>query len=169
MPELLPINAILFQNLLRDFQVIAPPRVPVWWMSDIVQPVTLVNSQVTLTATLAQRVELFATNGVQVGSFAAGTILASTGALDVGDYKFRIYSSMFDNSVFNRILIQHRNAADTANIWEHEIPSAVSVSHHDTMEWTITMAQDERVRMVVGDISGAASRYNGIIWRALIT
>lgn len=169
MPELLPVQSILFQNLLRDFQVVAPPRVPVWWLSDIIQPVSIVNSQVTLTATVDERAMLFASNGVQIAPPIA-TVLAGTGQLPAGLYLFRVYVNWSDNAVSNHVLIQHRDAADAANIWEHSLEAnSGDPAAQFTMEWTETLVANERIRLLVALAGTATMRYNGIIWRSLIS
>lgn len=169
MPELLPVQSILFQNLLRDFQIIAPPRVPVWWMSDVIQPVAIVNSQITLEAKLSEDAMLFATAGVNLVP-AAADILADTGALDVGTYLFRVYANWHDTSVSNVLPIQHRDAANAANNWAQELYGAsTSEPENLMMEWTEAIAQDERIRVLVDIAGGGGSRYNAIIWRRLLT
>ena len=164
MPELLPVQSILFQNLLRDFQIIAPPRVPVWWMSDIIQPVALVNSQVTLDAQLDESAMQFASVGPQTAP-AAGTVLADTGQLDSGRYLFRTFASWLDTLAINHLDIEHRNAANAANIWQYEVSSNLADAQQFTNEWVEDIAQDERVRITNLLNSGAAMRYNAIIWR----
>lgn len=167
MPELLPVQSILFQNLLRDFQIIAPPRVPVWWMSDIIQPVALVNSQVTLEATLSEAAMQFATNGTLVAPI-AGAIMAGTGQLPAGRYLFRIYVNWADNNS-QSCLIQHRDAADAANIWEHELHIHPTMATRFTEEWVEDLSANERIRLVVRSVAAVATRYAGIIWRRFLS
>lgn len=166
MPEVFGINSFLFQNLLRDFQVIAPPRSPVWYLSDTVIPVSLVNSQIVLDANISETAMQFATVGTLLVP-AAGAILADTGALPVGRYLFRIYANFHDGGQ-DSILIQHRNAADAANNWEFELMVDATATRRFTQEWTETLIQDERLRMTVRIAAGAGSRYAGIIWRRFL-
>ncbi len=169
MPELLRVQSTLFQNLLRDFQIIAAPRVPVWWMSDIIQPVALVNSQVILDAVIDETAMQFATNGLSIAP-AAGTILAGTGQLGAGRYLFRIFLAWSDTVVSNGIVVEHRNAADTANIWSFKFFNLTTTKPpYDTMEWVEDVAADERIRLAVSNNAGAGREYNGIIWRRLLS
>lgn len=166
MPELLQINAILWQNLLRDFQIVAPPRVPVWWLSDTVLPVAIVNSQVNFEATLSETAMEFATEGVKVAP-AANVLLADTGALPVGRYLFRVYYNYNDVSA-NGLTVQHRNAANAADIWAFESQTSPTSNSQFTQEWVELLAQDERIRIQVRVAAGGADRYNGIIWRRFL-
>ena len=167
MPDIFAINSFLFQNLLRDFQVIAPPRAPVWYLSDTVIPVSLVNSQITLEANISETAMQFATEGVQVGP-AAGALLADTGQLPAGRYLFRIFISWTDAGVNNAAIVQHRNAADAANNWEFENQGKGSDAINTTQEWTETLLVNERIRIQVRIVATAATRYAGIIWRRFL-
>jgi len=169
MPELLPVQSILFQNLLRDFQIIAPPRVPVWWMSDIIQPVALVNSQVTLEAQIDETAMQFATAGLQIAPV-AGTILADTGQLPAGRYLFRTYSAWSDTLVDNAARIEHRNSANSVSIWDFKFFNlTTALPPQSTMEWAEDLAANERIRITVSNNAGAGREYNGIIWRRLLS
>lgn len=168
MPEIYAINQFLFQNLLRDFQVIAPPRSPVWYLSDTVIPVSLVNSQITIDANLSETAMQFATQGTVVGP-GASAILADTGQLPEGTYLFRVHMAYLDQGGANEVMIEHRNAANAANIWNWDSHVPVNVGLNKTIEWTETLAQDERIRGINRLASGAAGRWNVIIWRRLLT
>lgn len=168
MPELLPVNAILFQNLLRDFQIVAAPRVPVWWMSDVIQPVALVNSQVTLDAVISETAMQFATEGTLVTP-GAGTILADTGQLAAGTYLFRVQMSFLDAGGANEIVVQHRNAANTGDIWDWEAHALQNTQLNHTVEWVESVVQNERVRAVNRLLAGGNNRWNVIIWRRFLS
>jgi len=170
MPELLPIQAILFQNLLRDFQIIAPPRVPVWWMSDVVQPVALVNSQVTLDAVISETAMQFATQGTVISPL-IGAILADTGQLPAGTYLFRAIMSFINTSAINGIILEHRDPADAANVWEWEGNTGNNSEGFlpITIEWVETVVLNERIRATNRVAGSGQSRFNVIIWRRLLT
>jgi len=168
MPELYPIQSILWQGLLRDLQIQGVPRVPTWWLSDIVQPVAIVNSQIVFQARLDESEMGFATAGTQVVP-AANTILADTGALDAGRYLFRTYAGFRDQNADNEVRIEKRNFDNTANVWDYEQHGSNVDSSHFSMEWVENLAANERVRILVVSLAGAASRYNGIIWRRLLS
>ena len=168
MPQVFGINSFLFQDLLRDFQVIAPPRSPVWYLSDTVIPVSLVNSQVTLDANISQTAMQFATAGTVVGP-GAGAILADTGQLPAGTYLFRAQMSFLDGGAQNDILIEHRNAANSASIWAFENHSRQTVEMNTTVEWVETLLPDERLRATNRLATGGTSRRNVIIWRRFLS
>lgn len=164
MPEIFAINTFLFQDLLRDFQIIAAPRSPVWYLSDTVIPVSLVNSQVTLDAIISETAMQFATEGEQTAPV-AGALLADTGQLDAGRHLFRVFHASFDNGLTQRIRVEHRDAANTGNIWTQFFTSNTTNALNVGMEWVEEVAQDERVRIAVVLTSTAAMLYNAIIWR----
>lgn len=164
MPQVFGINQFLFQNLLRDFQVIAPPRSPVWYLSDTVIPVALVNSQIVLDANISETAMQFATVGTLAGPV-AGTLLADTGQLASGRYLFRVYCNWGDLAVQNSVNLQHRNAANAANNWESEFIVQVGATQRFTQEWVETLLPDERIRLQVRVNATAVTRYAGIIWR----
>lgn len=167
MPEVFGINQFLFQGLLRDFQVIAPPRSPVWYLSDTVIPVSLVNSQITLDANISETAMQFATNGTSVAP-AANVLLADTGQLPAGRYLFRCYIGWNDTGVVNSVNIEHRNAADAADIWAFECVGDAANSVRFVQEWVETLAVNERMRLLVRVAGAAGQRYAGIIWRRFL-
>lgn len=167
MPEVFPVNAVTFQNLLRDLQIVAAPRVPVWWLSDTIQPVALVNSQVTLNALVDQSAMQFATNGI-VAAPAANALLADTGALDAGRYLFRVFIGWSDGTLNQQIQLRQRNAANAADIWVFEYGSFLANNANFVKEWVQDIAQDERLLVQVMIVSGGG-RYNAIIWRTFLS
>ena len=164
MPEVFPIQQFLFQNLLRDFQVLAPPRSPVWYLSDTVIPVSLVNSQITLQANFADPAMIFATEGRQVGP-PINKILADTGALDPGVFTFRLYFACNEDAKDNEIVIEHRNPGDTANIWDFSWQHERNTSFLHTFDFTETFVDQERLRIRINLAGTAGKNYQAFIWR----
>lgn len=167
MPEVFGINQFLFQGLLRDFQVIAPPRSPVWYLSDTVIPVALVNSQITLDANISETAMQFATNGVQIAPTAAD-LLADTGQLPAGRYLFRTFTNWADTTTENQVLIQHRDAANAADNWAFEQVVGVTGTNRFEQEWVELLAENERLRLLVRVTASAGTRFAGIIWRRFL-
>lgn len=163
MPEIFGINSFLFQNLLRDFQVIAPPRSPVWYLSDTVIPVSLVNSQIVLDANISETAMQFATVGVLTVP-AADALLADTGQLASGRWLFRCYLNWQDNNA-NSVNLEHRNPANDGNDWDFDFHVGATHTNRYEQEWVETVDQDERIRLKVRILAGAGSRFSGIIWR----
>lgn len=166
MPQVFGINSFLFQDLLRDFQVIAPPRSPVWYLSDTVIPVSLVNSQIVLDANISETAMQFATEGPKFQPL-ANVLLADTGQLPVGRYLFRIYANWSDPT-FNSVNIQHRDPTDATNNWDYEMVVGPTKTERFEQSWTETLLADERIRLIVRVNAGANSRYSGIIWRRFL-
>lgn len=91
---------------------------------------------------------------------AAGAVVADTGALAAGDYEFVVAIGSDDTAAAGKfIAIEHRNAGNSANI--RRILRAVPGD--DTFRLAITIAANERLRVVTGAIAAAATSYDGYI------
>ena len=162
-------NLLPFDGVLRDFEIVLRPTANLWTLDTKVQPVSLVNSQITLDAILTQSPELFATTGIQAAP-AGATPLSDTGQLAAGNWKIRAYIQMFDPTNNGSVQVRHRNAANTANIWNQEFYTRFSVGNAGYfIEWAEAFAANERVDIIVSAPGGAGSFYNAISFRHLLT
>jgi hypothetical protein len=104
--------------------------------------------------------------GVSVAP-AIGAVIADTGALAAGDYRFEIEMGIADPiAVGKDMRVEHRNAANNASNRTGPICAA-----SDSTSMVIsrrTMAASERLRVVVGPVAGAASSTYGASIRAYL-
>lgn len=157
-----PITMQGFPDLITDLGIQVTPRAPLWYLSDTVQPVALVNTQVQLDAQINTGVMSFAGGGRQIAP-AAGTVAFDTGQLNAGLYTFRVVLHGIAG-VGNRIDLQHRNAANSADIWFNSFytPSAGGLLESKVYDWSENVAQDERIRAVIVNVD--TGEYSCILW-----
>lgn len=111
-----------------------------WFISDTVQPVSIVDSEVTLTAIAAPPAYgTPATTGEAINP-AAGQLLADTGALAPGNYFLRFFNSGTANAAYR---LHRRNAANAADIWavRFDVLTGIQLSFTDVR---FTLAANER-------------------------
>lgn len=112
-------------------------------------------------------VRLMTWASVKSAAPAANAVQATTGALAAGDYDFYIHLCAADTiAVGKGLVIEHRNAADTATLFHlAAIPAAESI-RVELLRYTI--ATNERIRVIVGTAAGtASSMYVSTIGRRL--
>jgi hypothetical protein len=117
MPSLSQIQNTFFVNLINRLGV-RPPPPEAFLLSNVVQPVSIVDSDITLSA-VATTVLCDGVNSAGLlAAPAAGTILADTGAEPAGNYAtFIMYSIDGVGTAATTIIIARRNAANNADIW----------------------------------------------------
>ena len=168
MPEIYPITSNVFPGLLERLGVrLTAPRAPLYYLSDVVMPVTIVDSGITFAAVVDPGVQLFATEGQQTAPL-INDLLADTGALPVGNYEFKVWLA-HDEQVFGpKVAIEHRDALNTGNIWSHHF-YFTNIPGFFHFECSVALAEDERLRLRVEVGATAARVYNGIIFRRFLT
>lgn len=166
MPEIYPVTTNLFPGLLERLAVrLTRPVAPLWYLSDTIMPVSLVDSQITLSAIVETTAQQFATEGEQTAP-AAGTVLSDTGQLPAGTFNFVAFGTFLDTINDNGISIGHRDPTNATNNWLFTYRGA---SANDPTQfrydWTETVVANERIRLTTAATGGAGSLFNGIIWR----
>jgi len=149
MPKIWPILAQGFTNVFTRLGIQAVPAGQQWFLSDTLIPVSLVDTDVTLAATITPAAQIFSSEGRKVAPV-AGLLLATTGALIAGLYQFVVHVSCFETGGNTQFAIQHRDAADAANIFQGEImfSGAVMGGVNETVTWTKQLALNERLRVI---------------------
>lgn len=158
MPELYPIPSQGFPGLISDMGIQLVPRAPLWWLSDVVQPVALINSQVALQTISTDGPGALATAGevTPVGN----DVLADTGAHPTGVLgKYRVWIAGIATGTANRVILRRRNAADSGDIWNLSMYFASGQAHQFGFEFTERILESERYRINVvnGDATAAFS------------
>lgn len=166
MPKIWPILAQGFTDVFQRLGIQAVPAGNQWFLSDTLIPVSLVDSDITLSAIVQPAAETVSTAGLTLVPV-AGAILATTGQLALGVHTFRIVACSRDG-VDNRMTVQHRDAADAVTLNAQSVCSGVTNGQVNfTWEFTIAIALNERVRIVVDINAAAGSFYSATIYHRL--
>jgi hypothetical protein len=83
-------------------------------LDTVVTPVSLVDSDITLAANLATPLVNVPASAGEITAPAAGTRLATTGALPAGPYSMTFWVSAGEATALR---VRRRNAADTLDVW----------------------------------------------------
>lgn len=164
MPDLARITATFFVNLINRLGV-RPPPADGFLLSNVVQPVSIVDSDITLSAvvtTVLQDTPF--TTGPQL-SPAANTVLADTGALSAGTYQVRILASQ-DMAVANGVgsmKMQRRDSANAANIWEQSLATGQQGTCVVDLSMRIVLSTSERLR-ILSNVTSAGVTVQASIW-----
>lgn len=150
MPEIYPVTAVGIQGILQDLGIQVTPKFPMFYMSDTILPVSIVNAQVDLTAKQVLGPQVFTSEGLKTAP-AASTVLADTGALVAGAHSFSVWFSILALTTSNSILLQHRDAANAANIWSFSFQhdKGVLSQSFNLPSFALTLATNERVRVIL--------------------
>lgn len=122
MPQLARITATFFTDLINRLGI-RPPFNEGFEYSNVVTPVSIVDAGVTLSS-VSSTITLNTpfTAGPLAAGTAANTVHADTGALAAGTYAVcMMVGADRTAGTFQTYLVQRRNAANAANIWEHQI------------------------------------------------
>ena len=162
MPKIWPVTALGFPGLFVDLGIQAVPAGPQFWLHDTIIPVSLVNSQITLSAeavpVLYTRANVF--DGQIAGGEAAGVVIADTGQLAAGDFDVKIMSTFASLTNATEIQLQHRDAANAANIYLLTLQVGGSASPAAPAEYNFAMTflENERLRGINIATLGANDR-----------
>lgn len=168
MPKIWPILSQAFTDVFTRLGIQAVPAGQQWFLSDTLIPVTLVDSDIVLRATVAPQINIVVSNGAQVAP-AAGATLADTGALVQGDFSMGVLISVDDTTSGNRISVQHRDAANAANNWVVEIYHvAAGAPLNFFYTFTERFLGSERLRIQTGLAGAAGARYQATIFRTAL-
>lgn len=149
MPFLSHITSTFFTNLINRLGV-RPPPPDGFDLINTVQPVSIVDSDITLNA-ISSTIVLGTpfTAGPLAIATAANTVHADTGAQAAGTYAVLIVAG-YDRTAgtFTTLLLQRRDAANAANIWEQQIDIGVNSQGFAVIPLSITLNLNERLRIL---------------------
>lgn len=120
--------------------------------SNVVQPVSIVDQDITLATAGGTPLLGAATSQGQLAAPAAGTLLADSGAIATAGNYFIVWTAAADNATIGNsatMLMQRRNAANGANIWEAMFSLSANVGF-GMQVCRVTVVANERIRFVVG-------------------
>lgn len=169
MPELVPITNNFFVNLITRLGLKPPPGFG-WLFSTVVQPVSIVDSDISFAAVATSPLlDTPLSAGAQAAP-AVNTVLADTGAQAAGVYNIVLALCVADvaSATQPTIALQRRDAANAANIWEQRIygnSSANGVNNVYYFEtYRVQLQANERIRFINLVAGGAGSLYDANIW-----
>lgn len=154
--QLIQLPSTELAEFLTQFGVIQPPSL--LFVSNIVRPVSIVDSRITLNAQVtATQWDATTSIGI-VNNPAINSMLADTAGLAAGRYEFEAVIGGYDVDTW--MAIEHRDAANAATLWE--LLESGNTRFH-VHRFTLTLGLNERVRIRVGVGTGAGSQYCGRI------
>lgn len=154
MPQLARITSTFFISLLNRLGI-RPPFDEGFLLSNTVQPVSLVDSDISLQAVSTTiNCDTPFSAGAKAAGTAANTVYADTGALSAGTYALFILGG-FDMTAgtFETFLLQRRNAANAANIWEQYVIMGTGNTGTLAISMTVTLLDQERIRILNKNLS----------------
>jgi len=146
MPSLSQITNNFFVSLINRLGV-RPPPPESFVLSNVVQPVSIVDSDISIPAVLTtQRLDAPFSAGVLVAPV-ANTLMADTGALPAGDYQLLIWVGIGNVAGSGDFFIQRRDAANAANIWQQLCFMNTNGPGYQLTPLVVTLAANERIRV----------------------
>lgn len=172
MPSLARITSTFFTGLINRLGI-RPPFPEGFEMSNVVQPVSIVDSDISFSAVqTSQLLDTPFTAGV-LAAPAANTVLADSGALAEGNYQVYCLMSAADGTAGASFNIQRRNAANAANIWEQALwgigSGPVGQSGIQPVSFRVFLAAGERIRITNRLAGGAGSAFQASLWISPVT
>jgi len=166
MPGLYQITANFFLGVINRLGV-RPPPPEAFLLSNVVTPVTIVDTDIAIPAfNTTPALGAPFTQG-PIAAPAAGTLLADTGAqLASGTITVTIFGAAALEPSGTTVLIQRRNAANAANIWETAANIGIQGGNFP-FSLQVPILLNERLRVVQGPQNGGvASTYQVTIFQS---
>lgn len=140
---------------------------PRFTLNDVVQPVALVDSEITLNAITVPTLYGTPASGGETAAPGAGTRLADTGQLTAGAWVCTVFFSSNDNGAAPNNLawrLRRRNAADAADIWSFRFAQGTANVAWSPITLRLTFAQSERLVVETVGAATAATTYQASIF-----
>jgi hypothetical protein len=168
MASLSRITGTFFVNLINRLAV-RPPPPQGFELSSIVQPVSIVDSDIQLSAILSTlSMDLPATGG-EITSPAALSVLADTGQLAAGTYNIlAILGTDFLAGGATSFRLQRRDAANAVNVWTQLMILQTSGAAFFVFSGTMRFLLNERLR-IQNNATTATNTVQASIWTSLVT
>lgn len=167
MPSLSQISNNFFLNLINRLGV-RPPPPESFLLSNVVHPVSIVDSDITLSAiATTQLLDTPFTIGASAAP-ALNTVLADTGAQPLGNYSLLVIMTCADPVNSPQFQIQRRDAANAVTIWSQIFYATNSIAGNNFVAYVIplriSLLLNERIRILNSLAGGAGSVYQASIW-----
>lgn len=167
MPQIARITATFFTSMITRLGI-RPPFGQGYEISNVVQPVSIVDADIAIPAAVTP-VLTPAPNGSEQTAVAAGTVFATSGALAAGTYYFRAWIAFMVPATNRIIYVQHRDAADAANMWFQSLYPGLAVGGNIVdISWRESVSTNERVRIIAGSNMGAGESITANLFWTLL-
>lgn len=165
MPELVPVTNNFFVNLITRLGL-KPPPVLGWSMQTQIVPVSLVDSDISLSAiATTQILDTPFTQGEVASPVGAAALLADTGAQVAGNYSALIVISGDNGAVWGGdFRIQRRDSANAASIWSQELCLAQTATSLIVLPLSLTLSLNERLRVLTKNAATVGVSLQCNIW-----
>lgn len=161
MPSLASITATFFVNLINRLGVRPPPDEG-FLLSNVVQPVSIVDADIAIPAVLTTQVlgTPFST-GIQAAP-GAGVLLADTGVQPAGNYSVLILVGVRNVAGGCDFVIERRNAANAANIWRQV--GTLHLTNNGTYQVSFTARLELNERFRIETDTGGTNTIEANLW-----
>lgn len=169
MPSLARITNTFFVELINRLGI-RPPFPEGFEMTNVVQPVSIVDSNIVLTATTTtQKLDAVFTAGEQAAP-AAGTVLADTLAQAAGNYLATVWVGLDAGNLGGGVdvRVQRRDAANAVSIWSQQFCCVNVGGNALILQAFIRLEVNERLRLITKTNSSAALGVQGSIFLTAI-
>ncbi len=165
MPFLARITNTFFTTLINRLGV-RPPPPEGFELSNVVQPVSIVDADIALTSVSSTPLLGAPFTAGELAGPADLAILADTGAQAAGNYDVRVELDGAEGPSNNAMVrLQRRDAANAANIWSQDLITG----HHISLMFRTSLALNERIRLIKNQGATAGITYQGSIFLTLST
>ena len=163
MPSLSAITSTFFLTLINRLGV-RPPPPQGFQLINTVQPVSIVDADISIPAIVStQTLDSANSEGIQTAQ-ADGTLLADSGAKDVGEYLVFIMAMFFDTTIYPRVAIQRRDSANAVTLWQQQVAGAASSPVNLQLSARIRLEQGERIRVIQVGAASVTCQSQANIW-----
>jgi len=167
-PSLSSITATFFTTLINRLGV-RPPPPDAFLLSNVVQPVSLVDADISIPTIVSPPIVDLAFTAGELLAPGAGVVLADTGPLAAGNYNIQmVYSENGGSASSSDIKLQRRDAANAANIWSQLLFINPSCAAFIYLSLAVKLLVNERVRVIQGAAAPAGATFQANIWTTLL-
>lgn len=169
MPSLASITNNFFVNLINRLGV-RPPPAEGFMLSNVVQPVSIVDSDIVLTSiSTTVRADTSFSQGEIASPVGAAALLADTGQQPAGTYNLFITIAGSMGAGAGDFQIQRRNAANAANVWQQTGNVGVNFGGLVHVPLTVVLLTNERIRILTKNAWTVGSTAEANIWLQPVT
>lgn len=148
LPSLSQITATFFTSLITRLGV-RPPPAEAFLLSNVIQPVSLVDADISIPVTVSDPVFSAPNSAGLTTGPVVNTVLADTGQLAAGNWQFEVWMSFYDSAANMRLQLQHRDSANAANLWSHTVSVRTGGQGiTQVFKWAQSLSLNERVRVI---------------------
>lgn len=160
------ITSTFFTNLINRLGI-RPAFANGFMLSDTVLPVSLVDSDITLTSIVTPTILDTPATGGQLAAPVINTVIADTGALAAGNYSAYIVIAQDKSVSQNDYALQRRDSANAANVWTQLFSTRDAAQSVVVLTFAFTVLASERLRIIMN--TAGAGTVQASIWTRVIS